>query len=355
MEKNKNKRNVSWALLASYLTGEADSEEKKAVEAWLALSEQNRAELDAARKILEKSSLYYLQQRFDPTEAWENLWPDIRESIPAPGETRIIPGHRFGLRLLRIAASVVLAVLLGTAGYYAGFRKSTSAEINEVVSGEQQLSGELLLPDGTRVALNDHSRLTYPDEFEGKLREVTIEGEAYFDVTPDESRPFIIHAGKARIRVLGTSFNVSARPERETVEVVVSSGKVELSCPEQQNSTTLNSLVVVPGEKAVFSNSVNQLSKALNDDLNACAWKTRRLVFDGDKLIDVINDLERVYHTDILLSDPAFNNLVYTASFDNQPIDFILEVIRLTFSLQLTTQNGQFIFTSSAINNYRSP
>ncbi len=350
MEKNKNKRNVSWALLASYLNGEANSEEKQAVDTWAALSEQNRAELDAARKILENSRVFYLQQKFDPAVAWENIRTDIQGSIPSPKQTRNIRGHSFRLRLLKIAASVVLAFLLGTAGYYAGFHPSTSADVNEVVSGEQQLSGEVLLPDGTRVALNDHSRLTYPHEFKGKLREVTIEGEAYFDVTPDEQRPFLINAGKAQIRVLGTSFNVSARPDRETVEVVVSSGKVELSCPEQKNSNTLSTLVVSPGEKAVFSNSAYQLLKASNDDLNAFAWKTHRLVFEENKLIDVINDLERVYHTDILLSDPAFNNLVYTASFDNQPIDFILEVIRLTFNMQLTTQNGQYIFTGSAIN-----
>ena len=206
------------------------------------------------------------------------------------------------------------------------------------------------------VTLNNHSKLTYPKQFSGNLREVNVEGEAFFEVKHDASRPFVITAGNARIKVLGTSFNVMARPENETVEVVVRTGKVEVTRQQMNPDTKLqenagNNLILTPGEKGVLYNTNNQLVKSTNNDPNVIAWKTHELIFDQVKLKDVVLDLEKVYHTEIQLSDPSFNDLVYTAHFDNQTIDFILEVIRLTFNMKLSAENGQYFLTAVTNNN----
>jgi ferric-dicitrate binding protein FerR (iron transport regulator) len=205
------------------------------------------------------------------------------------------------------------------------------------------------LPDGTVVTLNYNSKLHYPKQFTGKFRKVSIEGEAFFEVKPDASKPFVISAGKAQIKVLGTSFNVCARPGDKTVEVTVETGKVQVGCHELAQQPCHN-LILTPGEKGIMFTSDNEFKKSLNENPNVTAWKTHDLVFHKTRLEEVITNLENVYHADIQLSDPSFNDLVLTAHFNNQSIDFILEVIRLTFNLELSTQNGQY-FLTAATNN----
>ena len=103
-----------------------------------------------------------------------------------------------------------------------------ASTVGEIISTPNQVINEYTLPDGSVVALNSNSKLVFPKQFNGDTREVTIEGEAFFDVKPNPEKPFIINAGKAQIKVVGTSFNVSAYPETETLEVVVKTGKVQV-------------------------------------------------------------------------------------------------------------------------------
>jgi ferric-dicitrate binding protein FerR (iron transport regulator) len=130
---------------------------------------------------------------------------------------------------------------------------------------------------------------------------------------------------------------------------VVTTGKVQVFC-QQPVQQPCNDLILTPGERGVLSNADNQLVKSFNDNPNVIAWKTHDLVFNDTKLTEVIRNLGNVYHTEIQLSDPLLNDLVLTAHFDNQTIDFILEVIRLTFNLELSAENGQYFLTAAANN-----
>ena len=356
MEELKHIEDVNWELMAKYLGDEASDSERNEVETWAGQSAENLSQLNSIREIMEKSKLFYQSRRFDPASAWEKIRPELKkESVVIPMESLRKPvWHQ--IPLLRVAASLLVALMLGTAGFYIGFRQKKATIFTEIVSNQLQVPEEVLLPDGTMVTLNNHSRLTYPKQFTGESREVTITGEAFFEVQPDASRPFIISAGNARIKVLGTSFNVMARPGNETVEVVVRTGKVEVTSHTanpagRQQVKNSSNLILTPGDKGVLYNTSNQLVKSTNDDPNIIAWKTHELIFNQSKLKDVILDLEKVYHTEIQLSDPDLNDLVYTAHFDNQSIDFILEVIRLTFNMKLSAENGQYFLT--AINNHQ--
>jgi transmembrane sensor len=349
MEEINNIKNVNWELLARFLNDEASESEKAEVETWAGLSGENLAELESSRKLMEKSALYFQTGKFNPAVAWEKIRPELKKTAPVINSDNIWRTRYFRIKVLQVAASVLLALILGSAGFYLGFRQHKTAVFTEVISNDRQVLNGVTLPDGTHVTLNSNSKLTYPKEFSGNLREVSIEGEAFFEVEPDASRPFIISAGKAKIKVLGTSFNVNAKPGVGTVEVVVTTGKVQVFCqrPVQQ---PCNDLILTPGERGVLSNADNQLVKSFNDNPNVIAWKTHDLVFNDTKLTEVIRNLENVYHTEIQLSDPLLNDLVLTAHFDNQTIDFILEVIRLTFNLELSAENGQYFLTAAANN-----
>ncbi len=353
MEEMSNIEEVNWGLLAKFLSDEASSSEKAEVEAWAGRSGENSAGLKAGEEIMKKTRLYYRAWKFSPAAAWEKIEGELHDTPEARPLSMSTSERSFRKVFVRVAASVLLALALGSAGYFIGIKQHRTAVFTEVISNEDHVLKGITLPDGTQVSLNCSSRLTYPKQFSGKTREVNLEGEAFFEVMPDASQPFVISAGNAQIKVLGTSFNVCAKPGDKTVEVVVETGKVEVACPATPSSLQ-EGLILVPGEKGMLYNDNNQLIKSLNNNPNATAWKTNELLFDKTSLREVIADLEKVYHTEIQLSDPSLNELVLTAHFNNQPLDFILEVIRLTFSLELSAQNGQYFLTAAEINGKKT-
>jgi ferric-dicitrate binding protein FerR (iron transport regulator) len=250
------------------------------------------------------------------------------------------------VQFYKYAAILVVAVLLGSVGYYFGFINHIPAVYTEVVSAEKQVLDEYILPDGSVIALNSSSTLVFPKQFEDDVREVTISGEAFFDVKPNPEKPFLINAGGTQIKVLGTSFNVRAYPETETVEVIVETGKVQVT---QKNGDLLDDtreLFLTPGEKGTLFYKSNLLEKSKNTNINFLAWKTNDIIFKETPLNEVIQCLEKVYHIEIDLADPELENEVLTAHFDKKPVDFVLNVIRLTFNLELTGENEHYTLAS---------
>jgi len=342
MKDSKNSEHCTDELLARYLTGEAGTNEKKQVENWKNNSDVNHREFSESRIIIEKTALYYKTRPFDSQAAWENVRSKIKQQRPFT-EVQSKKQIRIGFTpLLKYAAILIFVAVAGTMGYYLAFRNNPSSLMK--IQATHQVLGEQILPDGTRVALNSNSAIYFPQNFTGNTREVTIEGEAFFEVMPDTKKPFIITAGKARIKVLGTSFNINAYPDKELVEVVVKTGSVQVSV--HSGNTSDQVVILKPGEKGTLFNN-DHLVKSVNPDPNFVSWKTRFLVFRETPLLEVIKSLEKIYPVEIQTSQASIDSLKLTAQFDDQPIDYVLEVIRLTFKLELKSENGIYAFTYS--------
>lgn len=337
--------NFNWELLAKYLCNEVSEPERQEVETWAGQSDVNLAGLKDNQELLEKAKLWFETRRFNTHEAWDKVTLLIEESSKVINIQPSPQRNIFYRKMLRIAASILLAAILGTTGYIIGFRQLKPTVYSEVITNDKQVVNGIILPDGSVVTLNRNSKLTFPQSFSGNMREVSISGEAFFEVKPDPSNPFVITAGQAQIKVLGTSFNVCAYPDEERVDVVVETGKVQVTSVVKAQTPSYN-LILSPGEKGTVSNKDFSLEKSLNADRNISAWRTHQFVFDQTPLSDVIAVLQKVYFANIQIVDPAINDLVLTASFNNQPVDFILDVIRLTFNLELTSMNGQYFLTS---------
>jgi ferric-dicitrate binding protein FerR (iron transport regulator) len=194
------------------------------------------------------------------------------------------------------------------------------------------------------VSLNTNTKLKYPEKFGRKTREVSIEGEAFFEVKPNKNKPFIIHAGSAEIKVLGTSFNVSAYPETKQVEVIVETGKVQVL----NKIIQANELILTPGDKGTLIYSSNSLLKTTNQDPNFLAWKTHNLTFKATSLGEVIETLQKIYKVNIHVADPKLNGLLLSAQFNDYPLDFILKVIETTFQIESQHVNGQYILKAKS-------
>lgn len=320
MKKNKQTDQLNdreWADAAAWLSGEKSSGDEAAR---LLISEDG--------EIMKKwNDLKYTDNDIiDVDKAWEKLNGRIE------AETPVITMQRpsFFQTFARIAATVILVAGIG----WLLFEVAAPGKVT-VASSVDEKNIELLLADGSKIYLNRDSKLTYPKEFGRNNRKVSLKGEAFFDIAPDASRPFIIDAGKASVRVLGTSFNVMTDNGHNEVEVYVESGKVMLFTTDGSQSVTLE-----PEYVGKISSAGS--SQALNTNINYLSWHTDLLVYDGERLEVVFEDLKRSFNIDIRAGDPAINDYRLTSPFEHQPHDTIIKLICTTFNLRSVREEGAY-------------
>jgi len=299
------------------------------------VDEKERKQIHA---ISDKVDLYFDLKKYRVEDAWGKVESRIHDqSSGKQARFRNLITNPF----IRIAAALIFAALLLVSGYEVFINPSAKRNLREL-SASHQVLNTFTLPDGTLVSLNSNTKLRYPKKFGRSTREVTIEGEAFFEVKPNKNKPFIIHAGNAQIKVLGTSFNVNAYPESKLVEVTVETGRVQV-LNKTDKSLRTNELILTPGEKGTLIYENNSLHKTANQNPNFLAWKTHNLIFKATSLDEVIQDLAKVYQVDIRIADSNLNKLLLTAQFNNYSLDFILEVIETTFKIETQKIDGQYI------------
>lgn len=343
MEANHNIEDQKWVLLAKSLYDQEPSLQGEGnglpADEWPADSKEKEEALLISKKV----DLYFQLQNYTVDQAWNKVLGQIQPAAQSSSsKVRRLIAHP----LLRIAAVLMIAALLSVASYEMVYHWGGSTQLVELAAASQQVK-TITLPDGTLVSINSNTRLEYPKRFGKNTREVTIEGEAFFEVSPNKDKPFIIHAGDAQIKVLGTSFNVSAYPNEKLMEVIVKTGKVQvLNTVTADNQ--LNELILNPGEKGTMVYLSNALLKTTNENPNFIAWKTHVLIFRATSLGEVISNLEKVYKVEILLEDPALSDLLLTAHFNDNSLDFILKVIETTFQMETLQVNGQYLLKTKS-------
>jgi len=336
---------INWELIVKHLSHETSSQEKSEIQNWTNQSIENHNELKKCTIFLEDIDNYYQSKSFNSKKAWYQVHSKIN-----PAQLKVVQRKKQRkeriAQLYKYAAILVVAILLGSVGYYVGFKNQNPLVFNQIVSAQNQVLNEYILPDGSVVALNSDSKLQFPKQFASDVREVTITGEAFFDVKPNPEKPFVINAGSTQIKVLGTSFNVCAYPNTETVEVVVKTGKVQVIQNSKGELTENQRVILTPGERGTLLYESKTLIKSANTDVNFLAWKTNDIIFNETPLSEVIKCLEKVYHIEVDVMEPELEELKLTAHFDKKPIDFVLDVVRLTFNLELTGENEHFALSS---------
>ncbi len=260
----------------------------------------------------------------------DKAWDKLNGRIEAEKPVITLQRRSFIQTFARIAAMVIIVAGMGWLLF-----EVAAPEKFTVISAADEKNIEVLLADGSKIYLNRDSKLTYPKEFGRSSRKVSLRGEAFFDISPDASRPFIIDAGKASVRVLGTSFNVMTDNGHSEVEVYVSSGKVLLASTDGSKSVTLE-------PEYVGKLSDTGSSQAVNTNANYLSWHTGMLVYDGERLEVVFEDLRRTFNIDITAGDPAINEYRLTSPFEHQPHDTIIKLICTTFNLRSVGAEGSY-------------
>jgi transmembrane sensor len=330
-------------LIAKYFAGEHAGEELSALSAWLKSSEDNQKVFSESKKAweaVEKSKIEALN-----TDA---EWALLKGKIPSARseekeikviklETESTTRRVFLRQALRIAA--VLIVLAGITFVIINYLKQSPAQ-KQFVALNDKLEGKL--PDGTTVTLNAGSTLDYPEKFTGDQRAVTLKGEAFFEVTPDKSKPFIISANDVMVEVVGTSFFVNADASGN-VEVIVKTGKVAVYYKDNPSEKK----ILEPGDKAEFSNDSKKISESVNEDENYISWKTNVLTFNDDSLSNVVAALNKHYNANITITDEKLKGMKLTGSYNNNSLDQILTLIESSVKIRVTKKSAKQIELSA--------
>ena len=255
-----------------------------------------------------------------------------------------------------IAAALVLIFLLMRPGN----ELDNSPKIaGNTISTKPGSKSKIELPDGTQVWLNADSKLEYKGDFSGKNREVSLSGEAYFDVVKDKSRPFIIHTRTVQIKVLGTAFNVRSYPAEKTTETALIRGSVEVTLNAQPDKK----VILKPNEKVLIGDAIPESNKNTTDntakttgheamiisnvhvdkkdqEVHETMWVKNKLAFDETPFDNMIAEIERWYNVEIVVKNKKLSANTYTVTFENKSLDEVLEGLQFSAHFQYQLKDG---------------
>ena len=293
-------------------------------------------------------------QRLNDNSDTTSFQTEIFSGSPYPPEkeSRKIFNYRLFWLLTSVAvAAAIVALLFFFKSFPVLHVNSNQYTAQNTVTTRKGSKSNIQLPDGTMVWLNADSKLTYDDNFRGEIRNVHLQGEAFFEVARDEQRPFIIHTKTIDIRVLGTVFNVKAYETESNTETSLIKGSVEVSFhnnsgkkiilkPYEKLKVDNKSLAyrtvaegeVVPQEKQEINMVIGKIHYEKNDSMALEAlWVRNKLVFDAESLEEVMRKIERWYNVKTIITvDEKSKATPYSAIFDNENLMQVMEALKTT-------------------------
>jgi len=326
--KEQNKNRINWELLARDMAGELSEQEQHGFNCQLQ-GDKGIEEVFSQVKGLWGDAKYAQELAEINTDA---AWNQVHEKTLSPS------GKLRSMISLRNAIAVAAVLVLVISGYFM-YSIFSIGSIQSVVVAKTHTQS-ISLSDGTDVAINGGSSFKYPEVFKSDTRTVELNGEAFFNVKRDESKPFIIKTKKVQIKVLGTSFNVKAyAPDQRTI-VTVTTGKVLVAVNNQENKVVLKA-----GESAVYDASTFELTKQVNNNVNYQSWKTKEINFEENTALSkVFETIEEVYQIQIEISDSSLiQDEDFNASFKHHTLDHVLETVCQSFHLNYRKEGDVYV------------
>lgn len=287
--KEKKMSNLSEDIINKYLTGQCSEEELIEVNTWMKESKENTRQLFRMEEVyhLGKFNQYADEQRM--TRAEKQLYKKLDEKKGK--QNKILRIHRW----MRYAAAIAAVLVIGGAGYWF-YQDGTELQTMITVANEGIVK-EVVLPDGTKVWLNNSAILKYPREFSEKERNVHLEGEAYFEVTKDHHKPFNVQSDAMRVRVLGTTFNFKCDKRYQIAEATLIEGEIEVKGNKEEGQ-----IILSPGQRAELNKNNGRLTVKQVDAQMDAVWHNNLIPFQKADIFTITKALERFYDVKIILS-----------------------------------------------------
>lgn len=333
-------------LLQKYFRNQCTLDEVEQVLKWFKTKEgtkylEEMMNRDMERYAEEENLLIY------PGVPTDKLWKRINL-------TRKTKTHKKGGNIwpARIAVVFLICAILAGGSYF-GFKYSDPAENKEAETTYRTISTLddqhriITLSDGTLIRLNANSSIRIPETFLDDIRPVELQGEAWFEVTSDENRPFQIKAAKAHINVLGTEFNVKIDTVARNVQVAVADGSVSLS--DDSNNSGRQALLT-QNTFAIFNLDNEEILIEESQIQNYVSWISGRLYFYNEPLWVVSRYLERLYQVQFQFETDAIKNLPLSTDMTKEDIIPVLNIIATTLGIDYQYENNIVLWTDNTNN-----
>ena len=309
-------------LLPGYFSGVLSDKDQSSVDGWRKESSENENLFNECRKAWEAIPLLHEMEQFNSFEALKKVNARLSHS----------QSSKWWFVIQR-AAAILLLPLLAYSGYLTIQNLSTSKisgdqVMMQTITSRQGMVTQFLLSDSTKVWLNSGSELQFPIRFNGKMREVKLQGEAFFEVTKKANQPFRVNAKELNINVLGTSFNVISYNDDTQSEVILFDGKVSLTSGSGKIEKEYGTMH--PGQRAIFKDEAREVQIEETEVDKYISWRDGNLIFNDDPMEDVIRRLSRWFNVEIVVNDPEIKSYIYTATFRNENLEQVLKLLKLS-------------------------
>jgi len=371
---------VGWTLLVAYLFGECSEEEEARVQRWIRRDPKRKILLGQLHKVLQETEDAPSAEELDAEALWDRIDRETREEPETegqpgpeappsggsgpkcPGRSRSAPHPESRDTSLQKAVwTGAVAALVAVTGVLWLFvplgsgPQGSSDSSPETFATQKGQRTAVRLPDGSQVRLNVDSRLTVPPSFGEENRVVRLEGEAFFEVREDSTRPFIVRSKGVVTRVVGTTFDVGAYPEDDEVKVVVAEGRVALHAEESSNSRDAGrqkedkNVILTRNQVSLIPRNGERIIRREDDVGEHLAWIDGQLAFEDAPFAEVVRRLERWYDLEITMEagrPPPSGHL--NAQFDkDRSIADVMRVIGAAFGLKHEREGNRVTFSTA--------
>lgn len=320
-------KNIIVRIIKKYLSARFSAEIEEKVQRWIVKDENTESKESASLE-------YWDSLDIPPNSITYSALDKVNQRI---GYSQIRPIRVPLYKRIRRIAAVLIPLFVVAGGYlYYNSTKDNLIEVT-VAYGEKK---HLFLPDSSEIWINAGTTIKYPKEFKGEQRKIYLDGEAYFSVKRDISKPFIVETNKLDVKVLGTKFNVNAYTNDEKVITTLTSGKVEVN-------TDKNSYILKPNEQLIFN--TNTLTTIINKipTNETDAWLSGQLIFTDASFSEILQTLERRFNVSIE-SNITNPKELYTVKFlKNDSLDDVLNVLGEIINVKYKKQGNDIIIENN--------
>ncbi len=311
-----------WSIIGRKLEGDLSPDEEEVLKEWINSSTTNKQVYFQIKELW-----YHKQDQTNNSQAiaaYDKLINRIKFAEVAQSKSRVREISFQVNQFVKYAAIFIFIFSFAYLSYYYITAESANNELC-TISVPKGNKSEVFLPDGSKIWLNNSSKLVYPKKFNNAERIVILTGEAYFEIAHNSKVPFIVQTSDIHIRVLGTKFNVSAYPNDKFIETTLISGKVNVQSIENPEIES----AISPGESLTFDKVNNHMTKSQVSTEFFTYWMKGEFVFKDEKFETLAKRIERIYNVEIIFEDPSLKEKTYTGDFKvDDNIYTILEIFR---------------------------
>jgi len=323
--------------IVKYLLEETTEKENKELLTWVNSADENKKHFTDMCSIWNSTNVS--SDAFSLEQGFRKFKNRVAEMEPQK-EIEIARNPKYKLRLLYSSIAVAASIAIFVSILIFNIKDNTVKD--EIVFNNSTSVKNLILPDSTIVSLKQNSSIQYPSVFSENKRSVSLDGEAFFNVSKNKGI-FEVATKNTTTTVLGTSFLINTNGIGNKTDIFVKTGKV-LFVAEK------DSVLLKKGEKASFNRMKKELAKEQITSENYLSWKTGKLVFKDEKLSSVFKDLENHYNVSFTISTPQIMDCRLTAKYDNKPLDSVLESLEVLYGLFFEKSNNTVSVSGNSCN-----